>query len=325
VTDDFQTSDVSRWDFVDAGDQQGPSAWGAGAGLLMQKSGIADSGPDPVRGRGTVAVLRGSASNDVRLVVRIRSQQPGASGVVFGYRDAANFYRFSIDAGVNRLRLVRCAGGTTTLLWDDTAAAFDLTHEVVLTADVVDDCVTVWLDGRRACQWRHAGEIDGALGLYCSKNPGVSFAGFRAGAPEWVEYYTFGPELPISAGNRVKIAPAASTPVPDRRTSLRIAAEFGDTGFDRLPPNGARLRLIAPDGTVQHARDVIPASDFVPLPFQALRKADGTGIFITAAANAVPGSTLRLLFEYHRDDGVVAFTEVGDTGNELVFIDLPSA
>jgi hypothetical protein len=240
---------------------------------------------------------------------------------VFGYQDANNFYRFSMDGAAGYRRLVRCAGGKTTVLWAD-AGTFDQAHEYALTLDVVDDCVRVWLDGRRVCEWRQTAEIAGALGLYCSGNPGTSFAGFRVGTPAWVDYYTFGPEPRLSAGNRIALAPATGAAAPNRRTFVRVTAELDDAGFARLPPDGTRLRVVAPDRTVAHARDFIQASDFNPLPFRALRKADGTGMFLAAVP---PGQTLRVSFGYKRDNGIVAFTEVGQSDEELVFIDLPPA
>lgn len=322
VDEGFDAIDPARWSFVDAGDQAGPSAWVVSSGRLIEKSGIADSSPDPLRARGTVALLAGVDSDQARLVTRILSPQPGRIGVVFGYRDADDFYRFSIDGSAKYARLVRVVAGNATLLWGGAMTTFNLSHDLVLTLDVAGDCVTVWLDGRRVCEWRMTESIVGAFGLYCSKNAGASFGGVRVGRPAWVEYYAFGAEPPLAAGNRVLLARAPNTPAPNRRTVVRVVAELDDAGYDRLPPDGTRLRLVAPDGSVQHARDVIPAADFGPFPFKALRKADGTGIFIAPAASAPLPPTLRLAFAYQRNDGIVALTEAGESGEELASIDV---
>jgi hypothetical protein len=256
------------------------------------------------------------------LVTRLLSQQPGAIGVVFGYQDADNFYRFSMDASAGYRRLVSCINGKMTLLWAD-SVTFDVGHEYVLTLDVIDDSVTVWLDGEKVFQCGLSTEvINGSLGLYSCGNRGASFADFRVGTPAWIAYYTFGRELPLSAGNRVKIASAKGVAASNRRTSMRLAADLDDPAFDRLPPNGVHLRVVAAGQTVQHGRECIPVMEFAKVPFQALRKADGTGIFLAPASSIAPRQTMRLSFRYQRDNGIVAFTEVGESGDELVFIDL---
>jgi hypothetical protein len=322
LRDEFQEL-AADWSFVDAGDQGGPSNWQVTNGRLTQTSPIQDSSPDPIRHRGTVALMKGSNSTGIRLVTRLLSQQPGAIGAVFGYQDADNFYRFSMDASAGYRRLVSCINGNMTLLWAD-SATFDLGHEYVLTLDVIDDHVTAWLDGEMVFQWGLSAEVNGSLGLYCCGNPGASFGDFRVGTPAWIAYYTFGPELLLSAGNRVKIASAKGVAAPNRRTSIRRAADLDDPTFDRLPPNAARLRVVAADQTVQHGREFIPVAEFANVPFQALRKADGTGIFLAPASSIAAGQTVRLSFRYHRDNGTVAFTEVGESADELVFIDLPT-
>ncbi len=73
-----------------------------------------------------------------------------------------------------------------------------------------------------------------------------------------------------------------------------------------------------------HSRECIPVPEFAPVPFRALREADGTGIFLAPTAGIAAGQTVRVSFQYHRDNGVVAFTEAGDSGDEMVFIDLPT-
>jgi hypothetical protein len=145
---------------------------------------------------------------------------------------------------------------------------------------------------------------------------------FRVGAAAWIPYYKFGRELRIAAGNRVKISSAVAA-APDRRTSIRVAAEMDDTTVDRLAPDAAHLRVLAPDRTVQHSRELVAAAEFANVPFQALRKADGTDIFLTAPT-MTPDQTARLSFQYHRNNGIVAFTEAGGSKDELVSIDLPT-
>jgi hypothetical protein len=261
-----------------------------------------------------------------RLVTRLLTAQTGAIGVVFGYQDANNFCRLSMNATADPTaqyrRLVSCVNGSFTVLWADTAA-FDRGRDYVLTLDLIDDYATAWLDGEQIFRCKLPGAVTGSFGLYCCNNSGASFGDFRVGAAAWVPYYRFGRELPLAAGNRVKIASGVAA-APDRRTSMRLAAELDDTAIDRLAPDGAQLRVLTPDRTMQHSKEFIAGAEFTKTPFQALRKADGTGIFLTPASGIIPSQTSRLSFRYRRDNGIVAFTEVGESGDEFVFIDLPT-
>jgi YVTN family beta-propeller protein len=323
--DQFEQLDSGSWTLLDEGDQDGPSKWQAVNGRLTQTSAISDSAHDVVRQRGTLALYKDANPVESRLVTRLRAAQEGAIGVVFGYQDANNFYRLSMDATANPAaqyrRLVRFAKGNITVLWAD-AVAFDRGRDYVLTLDLIDDSATAWLDGEQLFRRKLPGAVVGSFGLYCCNNPGASFGNFRVGAAAWIPYYKFGRELPIAAGNRVKISSTVAA-APDRRTSTRLAAEMDDTAVDRLAPHGAHLRVLAPDRTVQHSRELVAAAEFANVPFQALRKADGTGIFLTAPT-MTPDQTARLSFQYRRNNGIVAFTEAGESKDESVFIDLPA-
>ena len=75
---------------------------------------------------------------------------------------------------------------------------------------------------------------------------------------------------------------------------------------------------------MQHSRELVSAAEFANVPFRALRKADGTGVFLTSDSGIALDQTVRLSFKYRRDNGIVAFTEAGESCDELVFIDLPA-
>jgi len=317
LQDQFQQLS-SAWSFADAGDINGPSNWQVAGGRLTQSSAIGDSTGDPAR-RGTIALLSGSTSTNVRVVARMLDQT-GAIGVVFGYQDANNFYRFAMDPGAAYRRLESSVNGTMTVLASD-SVTLGAGHDCLLVLDLIDDYVTGWMDGTMVFQCK-VPAMTGLLGLYCSGSTGASFANFRVGAPAWCPYYKFGRELPISAGNRVKITSAKNVPAPNSRTSIRVAADLDDPTYDRLPPNGAHLQVVAPDQTVIDGKEGVPTAQFTAASFQALRKADATGVFL--APSAIPaGSTVRLSFQYQRG-GTVAYTEAGDSADEIVFIDLPT-
>jgi YVTN family beta-propeller protein len=326
VQDEFEELASDSWTLLDDGDQDGPSKWQVANGRLTQTSAISDSGHDAVRQRGTLALNKNTNPADGRLVTRLLTPQTGAIGVVFGYQGANDFYRLSMNATADPTaqyrRLVSCVNGSITVLWADTAA-FEPGRDYVLTLDLIEDYATAWLDGEQIFRRKLPGAVVGSFGLYCCSNTGASFGNFRVGAAAWIPYYRFGRELPLAAGNRVTIASAVAA-APNRRTSMRLGAELDDTAVDRLAPTGAQLRVLAPDRSVQHSRELVPAAEFANVPFRALRKADGTGMFLTPDSGIALDQTVRLSFRYQRDNGIVAFTEAGESGDELVFIDLPA-
>jgi YVTN family beta-propeller protein len=326
MQDEFLEQVADRWTPVDQGDQNGPSNWQVANGRLTQTSAILDSSSDPIRRQGTLALCTDTQLAGNRLVMRLLTAQAGDIGVVFGYQDADNFCRLSMsataDSNTQRRRLVQCVNGTMTVLWAD-SVVFHPGRDYLLTLDLIDDGAAAWLDGEPMFRCGFHESIAGSFGLYCCANAGASFGNFRVGAAAWIPYYQFGHESPLSAGNRMKIASAVAA-APNRRTSVRLAAELDDTAVDRLPPAGAHLRVTAPDRTVLHSREFIPAAEFANIPFKALRKSDGTGIFLAPVSSVTGDQTARLSFQYHRDNGVVAFSEFGESGDELVFIDLPA-
>ncbi|MBL8897646.1 MAG: hypothetical protein JNM84_08460 [Planctomycetes bacterium] len=117
----FEGAFAVPWVFVDDGAVEGPSAWSLSRGELVQASNIADG--DGARAglpkRGTLAIAGELAWSDYEVQASVLDQDDDALGLVFRYRDSQNFYRFSLDAERGYRRLVRCQGGTFTLLAED--------------------------------------------------------------------------------------------------------------------------------------------------------------------------------------------------------------
>ena len=71
---------------------------------------------------GILALPRSMAAADIRLTARLQADT-GLIGVVFRYVDPSHCLRFSMSRGaVNHRSLLKQAGITTTILWEDTAA-----------------------------------------------------------------------------------------------------------------------------------------------------------------------------------------------------------
>ncbi|MDA0167647.1 DUF1080 domain-containing protein [Solirubrobacter taibaiensis] len=190
--DRFAEGDRASWKTVDQGTIQRPSAWSVSGAELRQTRGIY-AGPTSAASlpkRGTQVIAGNPAWTDVIVTARLRSDDPDALGLLFRYAGANSFYRFSMDRRRDYRRLVRCAGGTFTRLWED-AAGFELGRSYELTISAIGSTLRGFLDGVPMFVVEDASVASGRIGLYTWANSGAAFsnvavydaaAAFRDGA-----------------------------------------------------------------------------------------------------------------------------------------------
>jgi hypothetical protein len=333
----FDTPALSRWTFVDEGNQQAPSQWGVVDGALHQTSGVFGGSTDPsVPDKpGTVALVGDLDWTDYRLTVSLASDDPtGAIGAVVRYANADNYYRFSMDHEGNYRRLIKKTGGVLSVLWQD-AGPFLVGHEYVLALQCDGNLLTGYLDGTQLFQVVDDGINAGRIGLYCWANAGARFGDVLVTVPSWEPYYTFGQEPRLAAGTQVRVYSGneQAAPLDDSGLVRRFIALGGEPGELRLPQTGADLRLVNPHGTTGHARPFLPSTDYADVPARVLRKADGTGLFIVVPSADPAGSQLtpgqyRLQLTYRRDNRAVdpdsqVLSAAGRTTPERPTIDIP--
>jgi hypothetical protein len=305
---------------------------------LRQTSGIFGGSTDATAPEkpGTQALAGDTSWNDYRLVVGLRSYDDGAIGVLFRSQDPDNYYRFSMDCQQSYRRLIKKVGGVVTVLWED-AAAYEQERKHLLTVDCLGPRLTGYLDGVLLFSVEDGDLASGGIGLYCWGNTGARFAEVRVAEPLWLTYYAFGHEIARPSGTRVKVLAGneADGPPEEPRVIRRFVASLDQRGMLRLSANGTRVRVVAPDGLVAHARDFLPPSEYAAVSMKMLRKADGTGFFILVPASAPAGTALspgqyRLEMTYRRDNRAVdpggqVFSEAGDRTPEHVLLDVPWA
>jgi|GEM_PF-476606 len=180
LTDRFGAGDTTGWTFADEGPLSGPSAWAAADGALRQTSNIYEPpiDRDTLSKRGTLALAGDPAWTDVIVTVRLQSFDDDAIGVLFRYADAANFYRFSMDAQRGYRRLVKAVGGVFTLLWEDTVA-YEVGRSYELTLKLTGTMLRGDLDGVPMFVVDDADVPVGRIGLYCWGNGDARFSGVR--------------------------------------------------------------------------------------------------------------------------------------------------
>lgn len=149
----------------------------------------------------------------------------------------------------------------------------------------------------------------------------------------WLPIYTFGSEDP-APGDGVMVhvhsgpPPSGGGSVSPRRFDRYRAAD-GETGDVRLPGDSVDLRLVGPNGRVEHARRFFRDAHYADIAFQAIRKADGTAMILLPAGGALPTGALRLTAIFRRNNRAEAadsliLTEAGDDDDEVTAIDIPT-
>jgi hypothetical protein len=117
--------------------------------------------------------------SDYRLTVTVRTaDDDGGIGVVFRYRDADNYYRYSMNRQRNFRRLVSVSGGTFTLLAED-EIAYELNRDYLTTVEVSGPSIRVYEDGTKVFEVTDDTIAQGSIGLYTYAYPGVHFSDIR--------------------------------------------------------------------------------------------------------------------------------------------------
>ncbi len=167
-----RTRRLGQWTVHDAGYLSGPSRWRIAHGMLSQEANVL--GLPDLDAPGTQAVGGDPGWTDVRFSATLRSDDDDAIGIVFRYADAANHYRLSFDQQRATRRLVRVAGGVSTLLWQSPGGfVTGMPFSVVL--DAVGDRLTCRVDGAPLFDVRDATHAAGRVGLWCWANNGARF------------------------------------------------------------------------------------------------------------------------------------------------------
>lgn len=150
--------------------------------------------------------------------------------------------------------------------------------------------------------------------------------------PAWTEYFAFGAEAPLPEGTRVEIfsGTAADAPPPEPGTAQRfVATNTGDATIHFADP-GVEVRVKDGLGVVLHQRQFLTDDTYAVLPMTAVRKVDGTALFLLLPSGSPVGAALRLAFAFTRNLGSLApgapvLRQAGSESPEAVVLDLQLA
>ena len=167
-SDDFSAGLSSAWSVIDEGTHYRPSHWSVTGGVLEQSSNIHDNTNDRnvLPKLGTYLLVGDPNWTDYRVSVRMLATDNDAFGVMFGYRDSKNYYRFSMDESRSYRRVVKFVNGAVTLLAED-AVAYEQNRWYAVEIRFSPGVIEVWLDGRRLFQIADSSHATGRIALYC--------------------------------------------------------------------------------------------------------------------------------------------------------------
>ncbi len=337
LDESFAYLDSTRWTFVDEGDRNGPSQWQVSNGELIQTSNIVGGSNDPseLNKPGTTALAGDKTWTNYRTSVRLRSHDNDGIGLTVRRTDENNFYRLSMDRALSYIRLIKKVSGTTTALWEQPFQYIE-GRDYILTLDCIGDRIVGYLDGVKLFSVDDRDLTAGCIGLYCWANDDAHFSEVRVAAPIWVPYYTFGQEKRLPGGTQLQVNASNLNDASPAEPSViqRFIASFDEHGQLRLSADGTDLRILAPGSTNGHSRHFLPNELYTFVgSAKVLRKADGTGLFITIPTDSPIGSELidgqyRLKLTYRRDNSVVnasspVLRQAGSSEPEQLKLDIP--
>ncbi len=335
------TRTLGPWTIHDHGDVQAISRWRISSRLLCQEVGLFAAAPaSAIADRsGSAAVTGDAAWTDVRIIAAAEPQAPGIAGVVFRWRDADNHYRLLFDGVAGARRLVRRAGGVSTVLWSGAGPLAAM--EVIVTA--VGSRLRAWIDDAVLFDVYDDVLAAGQAGVLSLDGGAGFWSAFevRHAQPQWEDWHAFGTaEGWRAAGRRFDVrAGRSADPAPPAGGAgeERLFQGLATAGFQaRLRIPGVDLRLVGPGEQPGHARRFLPDSAYVAeATARVLRSADGTGMLVIVPAAGPPGAALaagehRLQLTYRRDNTAVDATglvlsQAGDTTDETALLDIPWA
>ena len=177
LTDDFADGNIGDWTVVDEGTHQGPSAWSASTGTLVQNSNIYTYPitRSSLEKQATHIFYNGGMSwTDYRLGFSLQSDDNDAVGVMVRYQDSNNYYRFSWDKQRHYRRLVKCENGVFFLLAEDTTT-YQQGKTYTIEVEAKGDTLDVLVDGTPVFSVNDSSLSTGTIAFYSWANRGSKF------------------------------------------------------------------------------------------------------------------------------------------------------
>ncbi|MBU0994948.1 MAG: DUF1080 domain-containing protein [Proteobacteria bacterium] len=165
----------------DEGTVSGPSSWALYGDVLVQTSNIwggKDTNAE-VDKPGTYAVFRAHGNLSNYLVsLDMRVQNDDEIGVLFGYQDKNNYYRFSMNKKHKYKRLIKKVNGEITIL-SETDTGYDLNKWYAFEARVKNSQIEIYLDRELIFNVMDNSLSGGDYAPYCWRNEYSEFRNIK--------------------------------------------------------------------------------------------------------------------------------------------------
>lgn len=186
--DNFNDGNAIGWS-VDDECQKGNSNWSVVNNVLMQTDDCRGFTVAEGAAVGTQVLSNVSLPAGVDITVRLRSEDPdsdaasnnngagwkfGNLGVLFGYQDANNYYRFEFNGLKGHRKLWRKQGGAFTEL-NTSPQSFVRGQWMVLRIVHRNGVILVFVDGQQVMSAADTAFSAGGLGLFCARDTSCSF------------------------------------------------------------------------------------------------------------------------------------------------------
>ena len=180
LVETFDTEQLREWLVVDEGTVNGPSSWNVRLGRLEQSANI--FGPDAqttIGRKGTLAWWSkpsAMAWSNYNCSVVLRATDDDGIGLLFRFRDAANYYKLELDRQQDFRRLTKVVGGTESVLATQ-PVGHPLDQDVYLVIECKGAEIKASIDGEPLFGGpvTDAALASGTVGLYCWGNEGATF------------------------------------------------------------------------------------------------------------------------------------------------------
>jgi hypothetical protein len=300
----FETG-MSSWTVFDEGEPSPMSEWSIIDGYLRHNSETHGGSllPWSPHKPGTYVFAGDRSWTDYRFIANIRSTRPYGIGVMFRYQDADNYYRFSMNNQLGYRRLTKMTNGHATVLWQD-SVPYKVNHKYLMTVDVFDDVLRVYLDGVQVCRAVDRSLRSGGIALYCWGNNGAHFEEVTVLTSQFADYHVFEEKRRWPAGTVFRIH-SGTAPQSTENDLLehRYRRCLADPGEPRLSAAGTVMRILNTNGEEAHLRTFLPSDAYTPVPAPWLVGDDGTAACILfpndqGDVGLIPGGHYRFRFTF---------------------------
>ncbi|MCW5978220.1 MAG: hypothetical protein KIT09_09095 [Bryobacteraceae bacterium] len=174
-SDDFNNGLKSHWTVVDEGTSVAPSKWQVSGGVAQQKTNIWGTTSNALAMPGTYLLTGAATWASYSVALRMRTVvDDDVMGLMFGYQNAGNYYRFSMDMERKNRRLVKLVNGVASLL-GEVNEGYEQGRWYAVEARLNGGVVEIWMDGSRLFQVNDVSHAGGKIALYAWWNLGAEF------------------------------------------------------------------------------------------------------------------------------------------------------